>query len=35
MSSAMEECRAEGVAIFLGCFPEVTNILLDEYTQAQ
>jgi dipeptidyl-peptidase-3 len=32
LSSAYEECRAEAVAIFLSTFPDVTNILLPEFT---
>lgn len=31
ISSAYEECRADSVAIYLSCFPEVLNVLMPEF----
>ena len=32
LSSAYEECRADAVAIYLSCFPEVVNVLMPEFS---
>lgn len=35
ISSAYEECRADGVAIFLSCFQEALDILIPEFSKEE
>lgn len=35
ISSAFEECRADSVAIYLSCFPEVVNVLMPEFNSEE
>lgn len=33
ISSGYEECRADSVALYLSCYPDVLDVLLPDYSE--